>query len=312
MKKIISLIFLASTFAAPSLYGAFDDFGWGVRPLAMGGAYTAVADDANGPLFNPSGAVYITKFEVSLASAKLFTGLEGVDIGQNYFSAVRSIGEEAGSVGVTWHSLYTPALYREDTFVLTYARKLNDIFNTDNLDVSVGTNLKYLKHEYDLDKRTKNDPVFENGTIKGNYAVDAGVMVYSRDICTSFGFSAKNLNEPDLGLKTEDKVTREYALGAAYITQECGLLDLENLTISFDAVNKGRKTYGRTGIETGFSNNKFVMRMGHQSAYFSLGFGYKLPLTESDTVDIDYTFAWPLQVENSLGTHRLGLILRIN
>ena len=313
LRRVVLFVVFATCHLPLTTYsfGAFEDFGWGVRPLGMGGAYTAVADDANGPLFNPSGAVYISKFEISLASAKLFSGLEGVNIGQNYFSAIRSLGDKIGSIGITWHSLYTPALYREDTIVLTYARKLNDIIRFDSTDISLGTNIKYLKHEYDLDKRTRTDPVFENGTIKGGYAVDAGLMVYQKDLHMSLGLSGKNLNEPDIGLKTEDKVTREYAAGLAYITEKSGFLDLKNLTIAADIVNKDKRTYGRSGIETGFANNKYVVRLGHQPAYFSLGFGYKLPLG-MDSLDIDYTFAWPLQVENSLGTHRLGVILRVN
>ena len=41
----------------PCLYAAFNDRDWGARPIAMGYAYTALADDSNGQLFNPAGTV---------------------------------------------------------------------------------------------------------------------------------------------------------------------------------------------------------------------------------------------------------------
>ena len=49
MKKIIITLMLSMVFASQVVYAAFEDTYWGVRALGMGGAYTAVVNDANAP-----------------------------------------------------------------------------------------------------------------------------------------------------------------------------------------------------------------------------------------------------------------------
>src|SRR5471032_3088508 len=71
------LVLLLSLLSAQtdSLYAAFLDDGWGARPVGMGGAFTAIADDSNAPLFNPAGIVQVQWNEVSAMYAQLFSGL---------------------------------------------------------------------------------------------------------------------------------------------------------------------------------------------------------------------------------------------
>ncbi|NNG26639.1 MAG: hypothetical protein HKM87_03885, partial [Ignavibacteriaceae bacterium] len=40
-----------------NISGAFTDVGYGVRPMGMGGAFTAVADDPNAAYWNPAGMI---------------------------------------------------------------------------------------------------------------------------------------------------------------------------------------------------------------------------------------------------------------
>jgi len=76
------------------LYAAFEDSGWGVRPLGMAGAFAAIADDANGQLYNPAGLATVQQKEFSLMSAMLYTGLDTVNIGQNYLGYVHPLNEK--------------------------------------------------------------------------------------------------------------------------------------------------------------------------------------------------------------------------
>ena len=67
------------SFTGP-INAAFKDSGWGARPVGMGGAFTAVSDDANGVLYNPAG-IYRAKYrELNLMHARLYTGLDYVDL----------------------------------------------------------------------------------------------------------------------------------------------------------------------------------------------------------------------------------------
>lgn len=283
---------------------AFDDNTWGVRPMGMAGAYTAVSNDANGALFNPAGSCRVQKLEIALGSAKLYTGLDGVDIGQNYFGMVRNFGQKAGAGGITWHSLYTPALYREDIVALTYSRA---IMERSWYDLLAGVNVKYMRHEYELDKRTADDPVFSDATSKAGVGADAGLILMLNRIGLSFGITGRNINQPDVGLKTDDKVTAETAFGAAFSQKYNPFLQLENFTFAFDVIKKDGIVYGRSGFETTFFDSRFVVRAGHQQEYVALGLGYKFYVGLYTSVGVDYAFAWPLAVENSNGNHKLGV-----
>src|SRR5690349_11912572 len=101
MKRIPVIGLLALTILAPrpSLFAAFLDDGWGARPLGMGGAFTAIADDSNAPMYNPAGIVQVQWNEMSAMYAQLYSGLtlysgnsttggDVVHLGQSFLSFV--------------------------------------------------------------------------------------------------------------------------------------------------------------------------------------------------------------------------------
>jgi hypothetical protein len=116
MKKIIIITAVIMTMVIIKAEGAFVDTYWGVRALGMGGAFTAVANDSNAPLYNIAGTANATQQEVTLMGSRLFTGLEGVEIGANYFGYIHPMREEYGTISFAWSSISTPGLRREDTF----------------------------------------------------------------------------------------------------------------------------------------------------------------------------------------------------
>ena len=142
--------------------------------------------------------------------AKLFAGLDDVDLGMNYVSAVYPLKGKM-NIGVLWADFVSADQYKEDTFALSAALPITDY-------LSVGTNLKYLSHSYTLDIRTIDDPVFASGNSKAAFSADLGiqyVMVDGKKYQALLGFAAKNINQPDIGLKTEDIVPAELRLGFA-------------------------------------------------------------------------------------------------
>lgn len=308
-RSFIIAAFMAA--AAGRAFCAFTDSGWGVRPLGMAGAFTAVANDSNATLYNPAGIAQMEKLETTFMSAKLFTGLEGVEIGQNYFSYVYPMSQRTGNIGVTWASMYTPLLYREDAFALSYGKSLGNLFRIDNMQISVGTNLKYLRHEYTLDKRTEQDPVFLKGTQAGNFSLDLSALVAWPDEGLSVGLMSKNVNTPDVGLKTVDKVPNENVVGFAYYAEKMDRLSLEYFTFAVDVVSREDYTNVRAGVESWFFNGKFATRLGFQSQAVTMGLGYEFALWPGTDMTVDYSFAWPLELEKSLGTHRMGITLRL-
>src|SRR5581483_2209037 len=113
---------------------AFQNDGWGARPVGMAGAFTALSDDANAPLYNPAGLTQVQWNEVSAMYARLFTGLtlysgndstggDTVHLDESYLAYV-SKNSKLGSFGLSWSNFNTTHLYREDTVTLSYAHDL--------------------------------------------------------------------------------------------------------------------------------------------------------------------------------------------
>src|ERR1019366_10790954 len=188
MKRILCIALAALSFFSlrSPLFAAFLDDGWGARPLGMGGAFTAIADDSNAPMYNPAGIVQVQWNEMSAMYAQLFTGLtlySGNDttggntehLDQSYLSYV-SKPSGYGSFGVSWANFTTTQLYREDTVTLTYARYGGDFIPALDNAWAFGVNAKYLRRGITLDALTASDPVFQSGTSASALTFDAGVL----------------------------------------------------------------------------------------------------------------------------------------
>ena len=78
MKKtiiLLLLILLPLSLYAGRYAGDFILLGSGVRPLGMGGAFSAVADNGSAIYWNASGTAQITDIEVQFMHAFLFDNL---------------------------------------------------------------------------------------------------------------------------------------------------------------------------------------------------------------------------------------------
>ena len=308
MRRIgIVLSFLILT---NSLFGAFSDSGWGVRPMGMGEAFTAVANDSNANIYNPAGIAQPLDKEVSLMSSKLFTGLEGVDIGQNFVSYIHPISDKAGSLGFSWQSLYSQNLYREDTFAISYGRYFDDLLNLKTFDILCGASVKYLKHGYTTDIRSAGDPVFAAGTQKGAPTADVGFLTLFPEKGISLGLALRNITSPNVGLQSSDIVPMETALGFAYNKEKMPYILLPQCTLALDLVNRDKKLDYRFGIETWILKGNLCVRSGVNPEEFAFGLGHEMRIFGKTLLEIDYAFTLPLQMEQSTGSHRLGLTLR--
>ncbi|MFA6169150.1 MAG: hypothetical protein WCW67_08280 [Candidatus Margulisiibacteriota bacterium] len=127
--------------------------GVGARPLAMGGAFTAIADNADAPYWNPAGLGFISSQEITSSQTRLST-----DADHYYLSYVTpALG---GTIGLSWiqvglgniaqtssevdiHnevqniSLFS---YFSSAYLFSYGKKLND-------HIAFGLTAKYLSSE---------------------------------------------------------------------------------------------------------------------------------------------------------------------
>ncbi len=308
MKKIIITLMLSMVFASQVVYAAFEDTYWGVRALGMGGAYTAVVNDANAPLYNIAGIANCAQKEVTLMGSRLFTGLDGVEISANYLGFVYPLAETIGSFSFAWSSLGVPGLARYDTFNVGYARQLNDAFkiNTDVWNLSAGLNLKYLREEINFDE--------EDGDLsdsKGALTCDIGLMAQFTN-GLRLGFSSKYLTGPDIGYVEEDKVSNMNVLGIGYYTDLLPYVKIPTFTADMDIIFIDGETKLRLGVESYVLDDKLGIRLGGRSEAFDIGFGYEFSFANESTLVIDYAFELPFEIEESYGSHFIAISFRFN
>jgi tetratricopeptide (TPR) repeat protein len=117
----------------------------GPRGIAMGGAFTAIADDATAPFWNPAGLPWITHQEVSASHADLF----GSGIKDDYASFVLPLSWSRAAAVDFYHSGFgdTELDFGESRIDLTYGQRLLS-------KASVGASVKYLGRHTDLDGLT--------------------------------------------------------------------------------------------------------------------------------------------------------------
>ena len=306
-KIVIILIIIAVVIIVKGqVQAAFVDTYWGVRALGMGGAYTAVGNDANAPLYNIGGPAFATQQEVTLMGSRLFAGVEGVEIAANYFSYVNPISAEIGSISLAWSSTSVPGLRREDTFSLGYSRIINDIIGLreDIAEISVGLNIKYLMQETKFDEED-GDLESSKGAVTG----DIGVQVlFSNGI--GIGYSSKNLYPAEIGYIERDEVKNVNVVGISYYSEELAYIRLPYFTIAGDIIFRDKETDIRLGAETYLADGRLAIRMGGRREGIDIGFGYEFYFANETSLVIDYAFELPIEVEESYGSHFISLSFR--
>ncbi|MBR3654975.1 MAG: hypothetical protein IKN62_06060 [Elusimicrobia bacterium] len=309
MKKFLAVLLLTIIVAmSQQVYAAFEDTYWGVRALGMGGAFTAVANDANAPLYNIAGIANCGQKEITLMGSRLFAGLDGVEIAANYLGAVYPVTEEWGSVSFAWSSLGTPALARYDTFNLGYARKVNDLLEVDEefVMLSAGLNLKYLRQEINFDEEDK-----DLSDSKGAVTCDIGLLATFEN-GLRLGFSSKYLTSPDMGYEEKDSVKNMTVFGIGYFSELLPYVNIPTFTADLDLILIDGETKFRLGLESYVLDDKLGIRLGGREEAVNIGFGYEFVFANEATLIVDYAFELPFEIEESYGSHFIALSFRFN
>ncbi len=277
----------------------------------MAGVFTALADDANAPSYNPAGIALLQRTEITLMYAQLFTGLDlraGADqskLGLGYFSFVPQIqNKRFGSYGLSWTNFVASNLYREDTFSFTAAdARAWNRSNGREMVLAYGANLKLLRRSFTASP-SNPDPVFAGGGESDAVTADLGVIVrpnFSLLPGLKFGFSGQNVTSPDIGLHETDRVPSRYALGIAY--QD---LKYQWFNPAIDVSRRNGETLIGAAWEGWFAKNALAMRVGGDRTQLAGGLGYQF-LIRSTVVRFDYAILWPLEIEGTNGSHRISL-----
>ncbi len=180
---VLSLIMGQSVSKVGTTASQFLKIGVGSRAISMGGAFTAIANDASAAYWNPAGAVYTRNLQALFDHTDWF-----LDINHEFVSALLSFGN-MGTFGVTISYVHmgemlvtttrdpegeTGEKFRVGSYsgMITYARKLTDRF-------SVGFNGKFI-----------NDFIY-NSSASG-FAIDVGTLYQTQWDGFMLGMSISN------------------------------------------------------------------------------------------------------------------------
>ena len=145
MKRIILTLALcgfATTVATTAFAQSDENILVGSRPIALGGAFTAVADDVNAMFYNPAGLQFLRQHEVTYVNAELF----GTGVSTSYLSYALPISQKQ-AIGIDWqHIGYgDPELgYNRDIIKAAFSREMHS-------RVSIGGSFKFLMTNTSLD-----------------------------------------------------------------------------------------------------------------------------------------------------------------
>ena len=294
LKIAISAIWLL---IAPSgiALAAFNDIGVGARPLGLGGAFVAMADDGNAANYNAAGLGYIDEIQLSTTYAQRFQGL----IRYNYIAGVLPLST-AGAVGVSIGILSEDAdIYHEQTFKVSYGKALSQKF-------ALGVNFKSLGTRFDKDnKSVRANPYFTEKTSASALSFDVGIL--AKPVSgLSLGLSAENLLPADVSVSeaNEDKVPVNIRTGLAYsleaiaetIAQESLREALKSSVGLLEITFRNGDRQIHAGAEVWFSQSisvrtGYAVKSGVNSATaIVVGGSAKIPASMVFNLQLDYAF----------------------
>lgn len=299
----ITIVLLA---AGTTAQAYFRDIGVGARPLGMGGAYVAAADDGNAVLWNAAGLAQLSRQEITVMFAALYAGLgarlyneETDQLGYHFVSYVHP--SEWGSFALSW-STFQSRFYNEGTFCLSYGKRLKDYLYT-------GLNLKRPGWSIEENEYTRLDrDISDHGASRKGFTFDLSTLYKATDKL-SIGLSAENLLPTDVGLNTEENIPINLRGGVAYRTDNPMDLNIKLLSLLDVTYRAGDGADIRMGMESWFLNGSVGARAGWNLTSATLGFSYRMIRRWLET-QIDYAFVYPISIRETYGSHRTSISVR--
>ncbi|MFC1540437.1 PorV/PorQ family protein [Candidatus Margulisiibacteriota bacterium] len=298
MRKKLILIILAGLLAAPVLAQgqagtdiAVLKAGVGARPLGMGSAFTAIADNADAPYWNPGALGFVDHNEITTMQTKLST-----DADHYYVSYVRPAW--GGTLGISWIQVGLGSItetssevdpnnevvdlsvfsYFSNAYLVSYGKKIND-------NLSFGLNAKYL---------TSDMFQIEGGQASG-YSITPGLL-YKFGKGWSLGLKVDEmLNSQQWGTGTVEQVPAKLRLGLAYAKSNPGLFAID---VS-QTLRSGYVPEASLGYE--WSREGLSFRVGYAGSGLTTGAGFV-----SDHTRVDYAYVTQQDLSRD-NVHRISL-----
>lgn len=183
----------------------------GARPSGLGGAFCALADDADALNYNPAGLARIFSTTFSFNYVKLLSGLDDGALADSRIACLQPLGR-TGTMGISWYQRGLADLYQENLVTLAYGFPLDG-----KGGFLFGGALKIMHQAYLDAEATGQNPYFNYDTSVMGYGFDLGGIIRITDHLSA-GLSLLNLNQPDLALfaSADSKVPLQVRMGGAF------------------------------------------------------------------------------------------------
>ena len=302
---ICTLGFVNSAFAAGEAGLDIDSLkaGVGARPLGMGGAFTAIADNADAPYWNPAGLAQVDFQEFNTMQTRMST-----DADHYYLSYVQPWGR--GSLGISWIQISLGTLtettttdafnevinistfsYFSNALLLAYGLPLND-------KVSVGLTAKYL---------TSDMTTISQGQATG-YSVTPAILITPNEKLSIGAKVDEILNEVTWGTGTTEKAPPKARIGVSYILdQMLGRFPLMGrIAVDFaQTMQSGFTTEYSAGYE--WERDGLALRFGYAASALTAGAGFKSPFGNNlGIAELDYAYVQQTSLSKD-NVHRISL-----
>lgn len=265
----------------------------GARAVGLGGAFTAVCDDATSIYWNPAGITTIKNKEVTFMHNEWL-----LDIKYEFLSYVQKLGKTRGfGVGIT--ELHMDPMQittdlseesnetftaRDRAFILSYAQNF--------IGLSYGITGKYVTQKL-ADK-------FSNGII-----ADFGIL-YQLKLANkplNLGLNISNFGYMSKFIEKQQILPTKYVLGLMYNLHKDKINDIKISSDVIQFIDSDVKI--STGVEY-LLKDTFAFRLGYRIGYdfgnLTFGIGLKYP-GEKNIYKIDYTY---VNYTNLDATHRIS------
>lgn len=319
---LLALIFTFSpAYAADSsmLGGSFTDSVISARAAGMGGAFTAVADDANASWWNPAGLALLGKDKSISATyiPQVYADVKGlsdmlITYGQGDTYGFGAIGGSIRYLGTDIPADYTGDTsykWSEFTVLLSWAMQVEKYIGLSKIafpKIALGVNFKYFGNNTDLLLGT------EKITASG-FGADLAVMLALKENLR-IGLVGKNIfSQVTWDTGTKESLPYEIAAGFYY-----GFT--ADLLLSFDAKfmqnDKGSPEINTYCLGTEYTLDfgktaqvqKVALRGGVSYVpaqdYFILAVGATISM---ETFSVDYAYQNYVRSETNSNNHRIGL-----
>ncbi|MBN1594953.1 hypothetical protein JW933_03410 [candidate division FCPU426 bacterium] len=274
----------------------------GARPMGMGDAFVAIADDINAINYNPAGLAFTEKMAGSLEYANLYPGLDDGLIQENHLVYTQRL-EAIGGIGLAWNNRSVFGTYHENEFLLGYARGLDSI----PLWAGAAAKLYYLAYT-DSDSRSMNDYFAkESGVVQ--FGLDMGFLyqiIAEKETLPGInaGLMIQNLTESDMGIKAQSREPIETRLGGSIFYQEWDA--------DVDLVYSDSEFQAHAGVEKWWEGKTWGARLGviggqGTGLTWTAGGSYTFALTNM-SIRVNYAFNYSFGgIQETGGVHRLSL-----